>query len=127
MFLNFACFGIVQVFKFYRRDYLLCRCGCGDKNTAWRDYLLCRCGCGDKNTACCRRCEKNGRGYACENEKRWKKCKFCRFEAAHAPELLYTFLSLLAKSLLGWWIYYNILAIGGKCGEFVAPNATAIN
>jgi hypothetical protein len=112
MLLNFGCFGVVQVMKF---GYC-----CFGKSS-----LLCRCGCGGKTAVCCSRCERNGRrrGYGCKNENRWKK--FCRFEAVHAPELWYTFLSLLAKSLLGWWLYYNILAIGGKCGEFVAPNATA--
>jgi hypothetical protein len=102
MFLNFACFGVVQVLKFYFPAKLFCRCGSG--------------------TACCNQCHNGGieePNYRCKRG--W--CNFCTFKPLHLPELFYTFLSLFAKTLLGWWIYVNIIASASTCGS--ASNGTA--
>ena len=145
MFVNFSCFGSVQFLKFYFPAKLFCRCGSGQlakmkeakKALGSLGAFGLAAGALTPNvddgedgdgeddgggTACCNQCYNGGisePNYRCKRG--W--CNFCTFKPLHLAELHYTFLSLFAKTLLGWWIYVNIIASASTCGS--ASNGTA--
>ena len=131
MFLTFSSFGLVQVFQVYKRHFLKCRCCCSKTNT------VC---CGIFTLSSEKSPEKSPEK---SSEKSSEKtvyiapcfCKMCckniQIRDNDFAELLYAFLSLFAKTLLGWYIYANLFlnsAGGGKvqqeayCGGLVISN-----
>ena len=97
LFMLFSCFAVVQILQFYSHHGLLCKCGVKDVNQRTEKAYA---GCCERRKASndssqsftCIRC--GGPFSMTENE---------------SSELLYTFLSLIAKTLLGWFLYATVL------------------
>jgi hypothetical protein len=102
MCLLFGCFGVVQTLQFYTVKGLLCKCGKGDTSNTEKAYA----GCCERSV---RRPNVNDRlhRFLCIGCICWRR-PFSMTDN-ESSELLYTFLSLIAKTLLGWFLYATVL------------------
>jgi hypothetical protein len=104
MFLLFGCFGVVQTLQFYtvKGKGLLCKCGKDDTRSTEKAYA-----------GWCERRVRVTNVNDSLHRFRCIGCTGCRgpFSMAdnESSELLYTFLSLIAKTLLGWFLYATVL------------------
>lgn len=102
MCLLFGCFGVVQTLQFYTVKGLLCKCCKGDNASTEKAYAGC--------------CERSVRGTNVNDRLHRFLCIGCicwrrpfSMTDNESSELLYTFLSFIAKTLLGWFLYATVL------------------